>query len=103
MKNLLPGLILFLLSSAVAAGSTITIGPGAGSFIVAGGEGREDRSIEVHYYRPATLTPASPVLMVLPGAGRNGGDYRDAWKEAAERHGVLILSPSYDETHYPNY
>ncbi|HLU60917.1 MAG TPA: hypothetical protein VKZ99_01040 [Gammaproteobacteria bacterium] len=103
MKNLLPGLILFLLSSAVAAGSTITIGPGAGSFIVAGGEGREDRSIEVHYYRPATLTTASPVLMVLPGAGRNGGDYRDAWKEAAERHGVLILSPSYDETHYPGY
>src|SRR5690606_18059848 len=39
----------------------------------------------------------------LPGAGRNGGDYRDAWKEAAEPHGVLILSPSYDETHYPGY
>lgn len=42
-------------------------------------------------------------MMVIPGAGRNGDDYRDSWKDASEQYGVLILSPSYSEQHYPEY
>lgn len=42
-------------------------------------------------------------MMVIPGAGRNGDDYRDSWKHVSERYGVLILSPSYSEQHYPEY
>jgi pimeloyl-ACP methyl ester carboxylesterase len=86
-----------------AQSGLVEIDAGSGSFLVAGGAGRESRTIEVHYYRPMHLTRESPVMMVVPGAGRNGDDYRDAWKEASERYGVLILSPSYSEKHYPEY
>lgn len=42
-------------------------------------------------------------MIVIPGAGRNGNDYRDAWIKASEHYGVLILSPGYSEIHYPEY
>jgi pimeloyl-ACP methyl ester carboxylesterase len=76
---------------------------GSGSFTLAGGAGREGKTIEVYYHKPRTFTAQSPVLMVVPGAGRNGWTYRDAWVNASEEHGVLILSPSYSEEHYPEF
>ena len=41
--------------------------------------------------------------MVIPGAGRNGWDYRDAWIEASEKYDVVVLSPSFSEEHYPRF
>lgn len=73
---------------------------GSGTFVVGGGPGHRDDLVTVFYHMPETFTPASPVLMVIPGAGRNGWDYRDAWVEASEAHGVLILSPRYSEEDY---
>jgi hypothetical protein len=81
----------------------IRIEDGSGSFIFAGGAGRESKPITVFYHKPHAFTPRSPVLIVVPGAGRNGWTYRDAWVNAAEEHGVLILSPSYSEDHYPEF
>jgi hypothetical protein len=43
------------------------------------------------------------VLVVVPGAGRNGWSYRDSWVEASEKYNVLILSPSYSEEFYPRF
>lgn len=37
---------------------------------------------------------------MVPGAGRNAHDYRDAWIGASERHGVLVLAPRYREEEY---
>ena len=91
------------LAVTVGASESVTINTGSGSFIVPGGDGRESRTIEVHYHRPTNLDKDSPVMIVIPGAGRNGDDYRDSWKEAAERFGVLVLSPGYSEKHYPEY
>ncbi|MBW3567766.1 MAG: hypothetical protein KY410_07395, partial [Proteobacteria bacterium] len=54
-------------------------------------------------HRPENFTRESPVMIVIPGAGRNGDDYRDAWIKASEQYGVLILSPGYSEIHYPEY
>lgn len=85
------------------AGDHIRIEGGAGSFRFPGGAGREDKAITVYYHKPVTFTPRSRVLIVLPGAGRNGWTYRDAWLKASEEHGVLILSPSYSEEHYPEF
>ena len=79
------------------------IDDGSGSFSIPGGIGREDKVIAVYYHKPATFTRASRVLIVLPGAGRNGWTYRDAWVKASEEHGVLILSPSYSEELYPDF
>jgi pimeloyl-ACP methyl ester carboxylesterase len=76
---------------------------GSGSFRFAGGTGREEKTLTIFYHRPAAFTRRSQVLIVVPGAGRNAGDYRDAWVDASEEHGVLILSPSYSEEHYPEF
>jgi len=73
---------------------------GSGNFLIAGGPGHEDALIAVFYHRPESFAPDSPILLVLPGAGRNAAEYRDAWVEASERHGVLILTPRYGESEY---
>lgn len=58
------------------------------------------KPIRVHYYRPSSFTSQSDILLVLPGAGRNGDDYRDMWIGASEKHGILILSPEYPEADF---
>ena len=81
----------------------IRIDSGSGNFLTKGGPGREEKTITVFYHNPKTFTRRSPVLIVVPGAGRNAGDYRDAWVSASEKYGVLILSPEYVEKHYPEF
>lgn len=81
----------------------ITTKAGSGSFLVNGGGRYDEKKIKVYYHKPKDFHKDSPVLMVIPGAGRNGDDYRDAWVEASEKYGVLILSPSYSEKFYPGY
>ncbi|ACG79185.1 hypothetical protein PHZ_c2776 [Phenylobacterium zucineum HLK1] len=73
---------------------------GSGAFTVPGGARREDARITVHYHRPASFRPDSPVLLVLPGTGRNGGPYRDAWTRLAEARGVLVAALAYPEDQY---
>ncbi len=76
----------------------IQILPGSGAFRVSG-RGRK-APITVFYHRPKSYTADSDILMVIPGAGRNGDSYRDAWIEISEKHGVLVLSPKYAEEAY---
>ena len=76
---------------------------GSGSYEIPGGVGREDKSITIYYHKPQSFTSQSPLLIVMPGAGRNGQDYRDAWVAASEAYGVVILSPSYAEESYPRF
>jgi hypothetical protein len=76
------------------------IHPGSGNFLLEGGAGHPEKMITVFYHQPETFLPNSPILVVVPGAGRNAGDYRDAWIEASETFGVLILSPMYPEEDY---
>ena len=103
--------ILILAALAISASTTaqvtkvdqIQIDDGSGSFRSAGGAGRQDKVVTVFYHKPKAFTTRSPVLIVLPGAGRNGWTYRDAWVKASEEHGVLVLSPSYSEEHYPDF
>ncbi|GGZ92436.1 hypothetical protein [Algibacter mikhailovii] len=79
---------------------TITINEGSGFFNIKGGTGHETDTITVYYYKPKNLTSKSKILMVIPGAGRNGDSYRDSWIEASEKHNVLILAPAYAEKNY---
>ncbi len=73
----------------------------AGHFQVALSYQTEYANVDVFYYLGRGFTETSPVIIVLPGGGRNGDDYRDAWKRAADRFGLLVLSPSYAEESYP--
>lgn len=78
----------------------VHIHEGSGAFLVEGGPGHQEKLVTVYYHRPESFSPKSPILLVVPGAGRDAWEYRDAWVEASEEHGVLVLSPSYPESTY---
>ena len=98
----------FIAGSALALGgctvvresSSLELAEGSGSFPLPGGGLHAADTITVHYYRPRSFTARSPILIVVPGAGRNGDAYRDAWIAVADRIGVLVASPSYPESAY---
>jgi pimeloyl-ACP methyl ester carboxylesterase len=106
MRKLFSTLSLTLFMATAAAADSIpdagriVIAAGSGSFEMPGGVGHADDVIRVHYYKPNTFTRRSPILLVIAGAGRNGDSYRDSWIATAEKHGVLVLSPSYTEEDY---
>lgn len=50
----------------------ITIETGSGNFIIEGGASHKEKSITVFYHKPKNLDKEAPLLMVIPGAGRNG-------------------------------
>ncbi len=78
----------------------IKIEKGSGKFLIEGGKGNEDKTIEVYYHKPQNFSSNSKVLIVIPGAGRNADSYRDAWVSEAEEYSILILSPKYPEETY---
>ena len=80
----------------------VVLETGSGSFVIEGGF-KKEKTIRVHYHKPKNFSVTSPVVLVIPGSGRNGDDYRDAWIEKAEHYGVLVLSPEYSEKHYPEF
>jgi len=94
-------LITFLVTQIIVA-QNFTINEGFGSFKINGTSNHQGDSITIFYHRPANFTRSSEILMVIPGAGRNGDDYRDSWIEESEKYSVLIISPSYPEKEY-NY
>ncbi len=79
---------------------SIDIQKGSGVFVVEGGMGKKGKPIGVYYYMPQNYHPDTKILMVIPGAGRDGDEYRDAWIDAAEQYNLLILSLQYRESMY---
>lgn len=57
--------------------------------------------LTLHTYRPAAYTPDRPVVIVQHGVIRNGDDYRDFWIEAADRHNLLIVAPTFSNEMWP--
>ncbi len=80
----------------------VTIENGSGKFLIDGGF-KNEKKIVIHYYKPQNLKSESPVLIVIPGAGRDGDEYRDAWIEKANKYNILVLSPEYSEKYYPEF
>lgn len=74
--------------------------PGSSMFLVGGGAGHENARIAVHYLRPASYHEQSPILLVLPGAGRDGAEYRDAWRDVAEARGIFVAALAYPAQSY---
>ena len=93
-------LTLFIIQSAIA--QQITIKEGSGLFTIHGSGSHKADSITVFYHKPVNFRRDSKILLVIPGAGRNGNDYRDSWVESSEKNSILIISPSYPEEQY-NY
>jgi len=77
----------------------VNLSTGSGVFLIEGSN--SNPPIKIYYHQPKNFTKDSKVLMAIPGAGRNGNSYRDAWIEESEKYGVLILSPMFKEGDYP--
>ncbi len=77
-----------------------TLAAGRGAFLTAGGAGRREQRITVAYYKPTRFTVSSPMLIVLPGSGRNAVDYREPWIQRAEEANVLVAALGYPEADY---
>ena len=59
------------------------------------------KELVLNAYRAAGFAPDRPVVFVQHGMGRNGDEYRDFWIEAADRHGLLILAPTFSAATHP--
>jgi hypothetical protein len=104
IKSVIVSLLLLLCIGGHSFGQEVNkkeINSGSGSFLMKGGFNHEKDSIEVHYYKPQDYQFNFSVIIVLPGAGRNGDGYRDKWIDLAEKHNLLVLSPSYSRKNYP--
>lgn len=64
-------------------------------------QGNPTRRIVLNTYRSADYTPDRPVVLVQHGVLRNGDDYRDFWIPAADRHGLLIVAPTFSDEQWP--
>lgn len=78
----------------------INIEEGTGKFLIEGGTEKKEKAITIFYHKPKNYKSDSKILIVVPGSGRNGDSYRDAWIEESEKYGILILSPMYKEKEY---
>lgn len=101
MKFFISIIIIFFSSYELAANEIINLG--SGKFTIEGGKGHTEKKIDIYYHLPVSHNENTRVLIVIPGAGRNGWSYRDSWVEASEKYNVLILSPSYSEKFYPRF
>ena len=61
------------------------------------------RTLLLHSARPRRHDPATPVLFVHHGVGRNGADYRDYWLRLVDEAGILAISIEFPEESFPEY
>jgi hypothetical protein len=74
---------------------------GRGQFMFNDLLGNADRPITVYTYRPAAWNLSGPVLIVMPGAGRDGQSSRETWIPYAEQYSSLLVVPEFSEKYYP--
>lgn len=82
--------------------TTLTLDPPQGRSTLPFTDARHpQRPLEVNFYRPAAHGPDDEVVFVQHGMLRNGDEYRDFWIEAAEKHNLLIVAPTFGNAHFP--
>lgn len=82
--------------------TTLTLDPPQGRSTLPFIDARHpQRPLEINVYRPARHRPQDEVVFVQHGMLRNGDDYRDFWIDAAEKHNLLIVAPTFGDEHFP--
>ena len=82
--------------------TTLTLDPPQGRSTLPFTDARHpQRQLEVNFYRPAAHGPDDEIVFVQHGMLRNGDEYRDFWIEAAEKHNLLIVAPTFGNAHFP--
>jgi hypothetical protein len=80
-----------------AAGQTIAISPGAGSFTFVDRQGDPSKKIVVYTYLPKGLKPADArIVFVMHGHGKNAKGYRDTWITLADKYKFMVIVPLFD-------
>jgi hypothetical protein len=62
-----------------------------------------NRTLLLHSACPRRRDPATPVLFVHHGVGRNGAAYRDYWMRLVDEAGILAISIEFPEESFPEY
>ena len=50
---------------------------------------------------PAGALPEAPVVIVMHGVNRNADDYRDNWRDLAQRYGLRVYAPEFSAADFP--
>lgn len=58
--------------------------------------------VRVYTVVPATLSPATRVLLAMHGNSRTASSYADTWRPWAAAHDYLVLCPYYDDVNWPS-
>lgn len=93
--------LLLLLCLLIARPAMAEIPAGDSRLDVPEPTGATQEPLTVWLHRAAGWHPGRPVLVVMHGVNRNGEDYRRAWVDMAERHGVLLAVPEFSKSKYP--
>jgi pimeloyl-ACP methyl ester carboxylesterase len=89
------------LNGSVNDSGTMGIPVGRGQFMFNDSLGNADRPITVYTYRPAAWNQSGPILIVMPGAGRDGSSPRETWIPYAEKYSSLLVVPEFSQEYYP--
>ena len=81
---------------------TSSIPSGRGHYFFNDTLGNVDRPILVYTYRPASWNTSGPILIVMPGAGREGSGPRETWIPSAEKYSALVVVPEFSLQYYPD-
>ncbi|MEI6842818.1 MAG: hypothetical protein WCK53_16235, partial [Methanomicrobiales archaeon] len=87
----------------VPAKRTVTTGipQGWGQFVFNDPLGNTDRPITIYTDRPSAWDLSGPVLIVIPGAGRDGQSPMETWIPNAEQYSSLLVVPEFSLEYYP--
>ena len=69
---------------------------GSSSYVMTAYTTSDRRTIRVWTHRPEGWSPGDSVLFVMHGMGRNADDYLNAWTEIADRQGLLVVAPEFE-------
>lgn len=69
-----------------------------GRFVFAGWDGPP---LPVWYQLPDTVTPTTPVVVVMHGVNRDADRYRDEWAGLARDKGFIVIVPKFSKADFP--
>lgn len=92
-------LVFTALCFVLTIGTALALEAGTGSYKMKDRENGEN--LTVWYFKPANFSKNTPILFVLHGMMRNPDEYRDQWKEHAEKYGLMLLVPGFTEEQFP--
>lgn len=89
--------LLAVAPSGIRAADAPEAEPPAGSFLYT----QAHHQVKVWYYVPPGLGANAPVVLVMPGAKRDGADYIEDWKPHARARHFLLVVPEYSQEQFP--